>query len=320
MVFAQRGTSGDLESGLDRFSKGDYSGALSYFREALLNETGTSRGNAYFWLAKSHLALGNLSDAEKNLEYFLVNYETNENFDEALYQKGRLLYLQKEYANALQVFYGFIERFPENPYVANGYYWAGESLYALGHLDKAERIFTHVVSEYPTSFKVEAAKYKLDVIRLKRREEELLKFLKWSHEESLETLEEFQIREKTYEQALAAYQNKLSKYEEAGTAGTIEELTMELRETEAEAAELRRENSRLEEQNRELRTRMTEAGAVDKDGDRPMEETPESTVVPPSGTGTVGEFEKKMELLEIKEQALALKEYYLEWLLSNAED
>ena len=322
-VFAQRSTSGDFESGLERFSKGDYSGALSYFREALLDETGdTSRGNAYFWLAKTHLALGNLADAEKNLEYFLVNFEANRNFAEGLYQKGRLLYLQREYENALQVLYGFIERFPENPYAANAYYWAGECLYSLGHLDKAERIFSHVVSEYPASFKVEASKYKLDVIGLKRREEELLKFLKWSHEESLKTLEEFQIREKTYEQALAAYQKKLSKYEEEGTARTIEELTMELRETEARVAELEKDKTRLDEENRRL---QAQAAAAGDESDGEQESRAESGTVtagvPSSDRGTASEeLAKKRELLELKEQALALKEYYLEWLLSNAEE
>ncbi|MFP4563646.1 MAG: tetratricopeptide repeat protein [Spirochaetia bacterium] len=303
-AFAQRRTAGDFEAGLERFSRGDYTGALSYFQDVLVDETGgVTRGNAYFWLAKTHLALGNLADAEKNLEYFLVNFETNENFDEALYQKGRLLYLQKEYENALKVLYGFIERFPDNPYTANAYYWTGESLYALGHLDKAERVFKHVVTEYPGSFKVEASKYKLDVIELKRREEELLKFLKWSHEESLETLEEFQIREKTYEQALGAYQRKLSRYEEEGTARTIEELTIELRETEAQVSELQKENARLEEQLTELQA-------------RPQAHTDTDEPRIPAAAGTA----EKMELLELKEQALALKEYYLEWLLSNAEE
>ncbi len=303
-AFAQRRTASDFEAGLERFSRGDYTGALSYFKEALVDEAGgVSRGNAYFWLAKTHLALGNLADAEKNLEYFLVNFETNENFGEALYQKGRLLYLQKEYENALQVLYGFIERFPDNPYTANAYYWAGESLYALGHLDKAERLFKHVVTEYPGSFKIEASKYKLDVIGLKRREGELLKFLKWSHEESLEILEKFQIREKTYEQALAAYQKKLSRYEEEGTARTIEELTIELRETEAQVSELRKKNARLEEQLMELQARPSAL----TDTDEPRKPA-------------AGETAEKMELLELKEQALALKEYYLEWLLSNAEE
>ena len=72
-----------------------------------------------------------------------------------------------------------------------------------------------------------------------------MRFLKWSHEEALKTLEEFQIREKTYEQAIAAYQKKLAEYAEAGTERKIEELTLDLREKEAEVIKLRERVSTL---------------------------------------------------------------------------
>ena len=45
------------------------------------------------------------------------------------------------------------EQFPKNPYIGNGYFWIGESLYALGHLDKAHNIFKMVIQEYPRAIK-----------------------------------------------------------------------------------------------------------------------------------------------------------------------
>jgi len=41
-------------------------------------------------------------------------------------------------------------------------------------------------------------------------ETELLSLLKWSHEESLKTMEEYQRRERSYDQALIAYQKRIA--------------------------------------------------------------------------------------------------------------
>ncbi|MDR2052305.1 MAG: hypothetical protein LBP80_02745, partial [Treponema sp.] len=49
------------------------------------------------------------------------------------------------------------------------------------------------------------------LINQKKIEVELLSILKWTHEESLKTVEEYQRRERTYDQAIIAYQKKIAE-------------------------------------------------------------------------------------------------------------
>lgn len=306
----------DLERGIGYFSASRFSEALHTFRNIIADPKKTEiHGDAYFWLAKSHMAMNNLADAEKNLEFFILNFENNPNFPEALYQKGRLLYLQKEYEKAIQVFYGFIEQYPGNPFSGNAYFWIGESLYDIGHFEKAVKVFKTVVQDYPRSYKIDAAKYRISLIELKYREQELMKFLKWSHEEALQTLEEFQIREKTYEQAIAAYQKKLSEYAETGTERKIEELTLTVQEKEAEIVKLQNTVTDLEGTVSDLRSKLDDAvelnarltASLESDGGR-------DTVIISDK-----QFDKTKEMLRLKEQALELKSFYLNWLEENSE-
>lgn len=316
-------SSSALQKGLNFFSAGRFSDALHVFRTIIADPKQSDLyGDAYFWLSKTHIALGSFDEAEKNLEYFLLNYEQNENYPEALYQKGRLLYLQKEYEKSIQVFYSFNEQFPENPYAGNSYFWIGESLYALGHLEKAHKIFKMVIQEYPRSYKIDAAKYRASLIELKYREQELMKFLKWSHEEALKTLEEFQIREKTYEQAIAAYQKKLAEYAEAGAERKIEELTLDLREKEAEVLKLRERVSTLTATIEELNSTISSlesrlAGRKEAPAGQVEEDT---RVTDETAVAAESELQEKQKLLSIKEKALALKEYYLNWLEEQSEN
>lgn len=302
-----------MENGIAYFGASRFSEALHTFRNVIADPDETEyHGDAYFWLAKTHMAMNNLDDSEKNLEFFLLNFEDNRYFPEAFYQKGRLLYLQKEYEKAIQVLYNFIEQFPANPYAGNAYFWIGESLYDLGHFDKAAKVFRTVVSDFPKSFKYDAAQYRISLIELKYREQELMKFLKWSHEEALKTIEEFQIREKTYEQAITAYQKKIAEYAEAGTERKIEELTLAVQEKEAEIVKLQNTIKNL---NVSIETLRQENQQLTTDGESETEDAVETLTV----TVTDEELEEQRKLLELKEQALDLKAFYLNWLSENAE-
>jgi TolA-binding protein len=87
----------------------------------------------------------------------------------------------------------------------------GECLYSLGQLNKAQDVFSQIVEQYPQSVKYEASSYRLALINQKKIEVELLAILKWTHEESLKTVEEYQRRERTYDQAIIAYQKKIAE-------------------------------------------------------------------------------------------------------------
>ncbi len=207
-----------LNEGLEAFRTSDFETAMVRFREILLEEPDReTEATAYFWLAKSAMATERLTDAQRNLEYYLRTFPEHTYAVEAAYQRGRLLFMQEDYAAAIEALNGFMDEHPESPFVANALYWSGESLYNLGRLDAARRVFQTVVRDYPRSFRVEAARYRMALIDLDERETELLELLRWSHEEYLQALDEFERREQAYQEAIASYQEQLTALQDGRT-------------------------------------------------------------------------------------------------------
>jgi TolA-binding protein len=201
----------DLRRGIELFRGGAYEKAIPVLEGILLSQAAEpQKPAASLLLAKSYMAMDKLKDAERYLELFLAQYPSSQDYPEALYQKGRLLFLQEDFESVIQLFQAFLGSYPKSPLVPNAWYWVGESLYSLGRLDEARIVYQKVAREYPASVKAEAAQYRLSLIDTRKREIELARLLKWSHEEFLRSIEEYQRREGTYQQALEAYQKKLA--------------------------------------------------------------------------------------------------------------
>ena len=300
-----------IREGLTFFTDGQYEKAIASFKSADQDASATTeqKASALFWTAKSFMGLNKLDDAKKRIDLYLSGYPNGVDTAEALYQKGRLLYLQEDYEAAIQVLDGFLTKYTESAFVANAYFWTAESLFALGKLDEATEIYRKILKDHPSSFKVEAAQYRLSLIDLSRREVELAKLLKWSHEEFLRRSEEFQRREKTYEQAVEAFQKKLTAPEQEQFEKSIAELKAELEKKSAEALEL---SSSLQEAKAAAQVPAA---------------TPAETAAPAASTSIAEaeqalqkqkeELDRQLGLLSLKEQALDLKEQYLEWLEGN---
>jgi tetratricopeptide (TPR) repeat protein len=232
------------------------------------------------------MAIGKLGDAERNIEFYLSTYVGAPDYEEALYQKVRLLYMQGQYENAIQAAQYFISSYPKSSFLPSTWFWAGESMYELGHFDEALPVYQKIVAEYPTSAKIEAAQYKLSLIQLRRREVELTKLLKWSHEELLRSDEEYQNREKVYVQAIEAYQKRLAAYGSSEDRKLLADLQQQLAKKTDEASR--------------LAAQINAGGSV------------------PSSTSQGSEQAARLQrLLAAKEEALALKETYLLWMAAN---
>jgi TolA-binding protein len=288
-----------LQEGITLFTNGLYDSALTSFRNLTLDKSADAvlKASGYFWLAKSYMALGKLDEAEKNLEFCLTTYPNAVDHSEALYQKGRLLFMQEEYENAIQELQGFLSSYPQSPFVGNAYFWVGESLYNLGRLDEATAVYAKIVRDYPASLKVETAQYRLSLINLMRREEELTKLLKWSHEDSLKNTEEYQQREKTYEQAITALQKRLASAGLAPDGKSPADAQSALAQKTAEADQLAAELQALKAQ--------TAGQAVG------------ASALPADLENQRKVLEATRKLLELKAEALALKEVYLRWIEGN---
>lgn len=306
-IFAQN-SEGDklMESGLKNFSSGNYTLALGDFREIILNsENENIHGTAYYWIARCYMAQNLLIKAENNLDFFIMNYQHNKLYPDAVYQKARLLFRKGEFDNSVQVFNKFINSYGDNPYISNSYFWIAESLFELGHLDEAKVIYSMIIREYPNSYKLEASKYKLSLITLKYRENELLKLLRISHEEYLKALEDFQHREKSYEQTISDYQRKLLAAISDDQKLLIAEMTADVLEKDNTLDLLNNQIVQLNNTIKNLKDQISSNNGIELT----EEDYKEITV----DTGSL----KSERLLELKNSALQLKEYYINWLASR---
>jgi len=305
-IFAQNETGNKLmESGLNNFSNGNYTLALGDFREIILeSEYQNIHGTAYYWIARSYMAQNLLDKAENNLNFFIKSFKDNHLFPDAMYQKARLLFRKGKYDDSVQIFYQFINLYPEHPYISNSYYWISESLFELGHLEEAKIIYGMIIREYPNSFKLEASKYKLTLITLKFRENELLKLLRISHEEYLKALEDFQRREKTYEQTISDYQRKLLSSSSDEEKFLLEEISKAGIEKDNTMVSLNRKIIQLNDTIANLKEQINSNNSVSNK---------EVVVAADIDTGSL----KSIRLLALKDSALKLKEFYINWLASR---
>lgn len=284
-VSAQSTPATILALGQDSYAKGEYLAALTQFQKLVGDPEARTRPEPFFWLAKTYFAILDTKNAALNLEYYLQNFPKDANRPDGLYLQARLLYSDGDYANAIQAFGQYLEQAPSGDQVPNALFWMAESAFSLGHYEEAASIYTKIVQGYPSSFKLEASRYRLSVIDLRNREEELLKLLQWSHSEALNSAEEFQRREKAYQQSLAAYQKRV---------------------LELQSSDLGAKVAALEESNRQ---KDSQIASLKLQGSAPAEKTV---------AGSVND-QNTIRLLELKVQALALKAYFLEWKVSHAE-
>lgn len=249
-LYAVDGSATLFDKGKTYYSNGKYIEALYFFNELIDGELNEYTGDAWFWSAKSYLASGEIENAEKNLEYFLLNFPRNRNYSEGYYYKGRILFIQKEYDKAIELFNSFIRSSPFSPFASNAYYWIGDCLYNTGYFDEALEMYRKVVNDYPSSYKFEASQYKISLIDFRFREEELLRLIRWSHEESIRTIEDYRNRERNYLQTIEAYQKRIIEMESGITgvdSASLERLADAADKLEAYLETLKAEASASEE-------------------------------------------------------------------------
>ncbi len=310
-----------LNEAIGRYEAGQFEQALVTFRELLAQDSYESiHGDAYFWIAKSAIALGRLNEAADNLEYFLANYPDNPYYTEGVYENGRLLYLQGDYEQSIRALDAFIEEYPQSPFVANAYYWMGESLFSLGHFDRAEQAFRVVTEQYPRSYRSEPARYRLSIIDLRRREEELLKLLQWSHEEYVKAVEEFQEREQSFEAAIADYQRQIAENRQLSLESEVQRLTQQV-------ASLRQDvtarESRIDDLTSQIQDLRSQLESARQEAQRREDSAGTESAAAETGADSAAQgppvSETTRSLVAAKERALELKEFFVEELLRATE-
>jgi tetratricopeptide (TPR) repeat protein len=290
------------EKGLELYQNGKWQDAVLMFRRVQTDTTAdiTLKNDALYWISLSELFAGAYEAALQDVELFLKNTpntpSTAKNYYEAIYNKGRILYYLNQCDEAIPLFKTYADAIQDSNRKASAYYWIGECLFALGHFDEARNTFLIITEKYPQSTKYEAASYRIALVDQKKIENELLNLLKWSHEESLKIVEEYQRRERAYEQAILAYQKRIAEM---------------LKDT--HMAELEKENKELKQKLAMIESSLATASASAPLKDvSTLEQIPEQSTetTKPVVSGTLTQ-EQANKLLALKASALELQKMLL---------
>lgn len=296
------GPADNLRRGIELFADAKYADALSFFDSIYMDpKAGPLRAEGAYWSAITLIASGDPKAAEKAIESFFAAFPGHPRTAELGYHKARAAFLQKDYERAVKAFQAYAAANPRGESLSAAVYWAAESLYNLGRLEEAEGLYKSIGERFPESAKAEAAKYRLNLIQFKYREDELLTLLKWSHEESLRIIEEFQRREKAYEQALEVYQKRYGEAKRgvAQTQATLEEQVASLKLAMDDLARrLQEKDARVAELEKSLAAKPEPAAPA----------APQAASAAP----------EEAELLAMKERTLTLIQFYLERLAARS--
>jgi tetratricopeptide (TPR) repeat protein len=277
---AQTGDS-RLRAGIDLYREGRWREAVVELRRVQAANP-EQRAEALYWIALSELAAGEYEASIRDMEELRLIDPANPRAREIPYHTGRALYYLGRYDEAVVVLKNYADT-EDATRKAAALYWIGECLYSLGQLDQAREIFTLITEQYPQSVKFEAASYRIALINQKKVEVELLTILKWSHEESLKIVEEYQRRERSYDQAIIAYQKRIAETLSDNRLTELETLNAEYQRQLSEA---------------EARISQLEESRTSPEPPRP----PHAASPPPAPVP-----EKTIRLLSLKASALELR-------------
>jgi tetratricopeptide (TPR) repeat protein len=251
-----------LEQGLSLYRAGYWADAVTELRRSQTEAAHVGEAaEALYWLSVTEFYLGDYEAALRDMDELQRIAPAGLRIEDMLYYKGRSLYYLKRYEEALTVFRlyeTFLTRSKiDSPQAraqkATLAYWMGECLYSLGRQEQAAEFFAAVMGAKPRVEQYVAASHRLEMIRQKALQLEILGMLDWSYSEYLRLAEESQNRETAFNEAIATYQKQME--DAAANAAYMFEL-------EAKAAEYHRLLSEAEERIRTLEARLSETQTV----------------------------------------------------------
>jgi len=210
--FARRFQTGAQFYGLSRWQEA----AVEFRRAQEAAENKNDWTRALYWVILSQMAFSDFGSAIKDMEELERAAPNSTYTRDMIYHRARFYHHQGFFEEALILFNQFNASTGDTDRQmadrrAASFFWMGECLFAMGQFDEAEKFYAWVIGRYPDSPKLEAASYRIDLIRQKKIELELLALLQWSHEESLRTSEEHQRTLRTYEHTLNLYQRRIAE-------------------------------------------------------------------------------------------------------------
>jgi TolA-binding protein len=174
------------------------------------------RAHALYWVILSELAYTDYGSAIRDMDDLARIAPFSDYTRDMVYHRGRVYFNQGYFEDALFLFRGYLDSVYDSDKEtedrrAAAFFWMGECLYTTGQFDEALQFYNWVIDKYPQSPKVDVSSYRIDLIKQKKIEAELLALLQWSHEESLRSSRDSQRVIRTHEYTLNQYQRRITE-------------------------------------------------------------------------------------------------------------
>jgi tetratricopeptide (TPR) repeat protein len=214
-------------NGTALFQESRWMEAAAQFRHAQETTRNTNDwSEALYWTILSELAAADYGSALRDMDELEKIAPKHGRSTDIIYHRARAYYYMGYHEDALVMFNRFCGLSDDDDLrKASAFFWMGECLYSMGQLDKAEQFYDWIIFKYPASPKCELSSYRIDLIKQKKIETELLTLLKWTHEEALRNSEEYQRRITAYEQSINISKNTVESAEiDSKKTGSHQEL------------------------------------------------------------------------------------------------
>lgn len=224
-----------LGAAYNAYRSADWASAVMLFRRALSDPQNESDSTLYM-LIMAGMNSKSYKAAYADMAYFLQCYPDSEYAPLIQYQQGRSLFFMGEFDKAVLSLSDFCHQYPESEMYPSALFWIAECFYAGYNFEQARPLYERVVDDFPKDAKAIEAKYRLDAINQRLREEKLLYLLQQTGESYLSSKE-------NYEKALRRYEleNSLGVSPQDGTAGEAEPQDEQAAEPPAKKEFVRRE-------------------------------------------------------------------------------
>ena len=210
-----------FNTGKQLYNEGRFSDSAAHFRFAQeIAVTMDDRAQALYWVILTELALSDYSSALLDMDELERASPDSVFTIDMNYHRARIYFNLGYFEDALFFFRRYIDTIAASSFASDSetedrkaaaFFWMGECLYYMGQFDEAENFYSWVVTMFPASPRVSVSGYRIDLIKQKKIEAELLALLRWSHEESIRTSEDYQRRIRTYEHTLNVYQRRIAE-------------------------------------------------------------------------------------------------------------
>ena len=240
-AFSSESASMAFVEGCKAYSIGDWSSAKIMLKKAV-SYAQNQNADTYYMLISAEINAGDYKGALEDCNYYLEHFKNSIYYPRISYQKGKLLYNLGEYEKSIIALSDFCHQYENNELYPYALFYIGESLYEGYRYNDALEIYDRVVTEFPDFEKVSAAKYKIESISQRSREEKLLYLLKQTGEEYLSAKEDYEKQLRQYNsESVALTRQKLQE-----TQIRNEELEKQIADLQMEVASLKAENEQKE--------------------------------------------------------------------------